>query len=1452
MLCWSLVLMVVALVAGQQVIVVDDLSDSGPTSLRAALLASNGHMGMTIVHVNVAGTIVLDTSLPNVTSSTHILGNGIAIDCTNLPGAADCLMFGFFAVSSRVQDLTIHQSPGNGVVSLALGFIASNVTVQSSGGSGIIVFGNESKIVSCTVQSNGGDGIQLLGDSSSAILCKVFNNDVDGVYCNAEDCFILDCFIGTDENSSPGLGNENDGINLGGTFGHVTDTVVANNGRDGVGIYGVGNLLTKNLIGVGADGSPVGNSEDGIFISGRAPFTFLVNNTISSNGRHGVLTLGSDTTFRHNRIGTDSTGMLGRGNQEIGVSMQGDEADFGPGNIVSDNSLGILIQGNNVTVHRSYFGIDASGEKALPNGFGVSEVSNVAFTTFGPGNVVSGHERGAGGSFSGSDGQIFESIFGLNAAGTQALPNLDGARVFGPRWSIRDSLFSGNIDSGLYIETSDVSVEGCKIGTDVEGLVALANQDGILVGPSSNLLVTHCLLSGNSEAGMALLNGGVTIRDSLIGTDVNGTGSLPNRFSGVFIDSSTDGATIGPNNTIGGTIPIGDLGGHGLIILGSDIRVLGNAIGLDITRTRAMPNAGHGIRVDSVATEVSISDNVIAASAVNGIEIEAKGVTVTGNLLGLASAEGSVLSNGGHGIAILAVANDTVVGPNNTISASGKSGISVSGANTLIYDNFIGAGAAFLDNFTAAAERGNSEAGITVTADASGDLLIGASYQAGRTIPSNVFLANAGPAISVAAEVNATVLHNRFQGNVRNLVIEELTATATLEPLRPKLLTEDTLTGTLVFPEPGTLLVEVFSFEVCSLGPENTGEGVSLGVVEVRSAEAGSQLVDVPLPQIPDGHDGLTTSVTYLPWQRTSAMFACTASGSQQEACDLCTCSGPVVDCSNLGLIFIPDAVPSDVEELRLDHNLLFDATSLTTLLDGNFSKLRMLDLSANELSGDILQPLSKITALESISLSGNQLERLLWNASDFPSLKTLNVSHMMLSELSMNSFASDTLQQVDLSFNELTRGAVDHAGFSNASQLVTLLFSNNLVTSLGDDMFNGASRLEQLDLASNQVSAISSQAFRGLDSIRAIDLGNQQDSEGNPLRIVPMTQFTGLPNLLAARWPTEECPAGFGLAFSDDVSQFVCLRCPEGSYKPASAELYAQCMNCAAGQSDEDSDPSTPCSVCAPGTHAPAGSAGSCASLQCAAGLFDEDLNPATPCVECDPGTHAAVGTSGVCPVCSQGESDHDFRSDTPCIVCGAGTYTAAKSVGDCSRFECPAGTADHDLNSSTPCIPCDVGSYTAPGSSGPCSDFLCQSGTEDHDKDPATPCTDVVASAARSSERKDVLIGALAGAWLGLLCLILLIVGFRKYSAHRQQKRLEKRFHVFIRYASWKIVGDSCCLAATESRLIVILHSGFACNCNRRQSPGTVTLRLLCDVSGINRTSRMVVTGKRPALVP
>ena len=314
----------------------------------------------------------------------------------------------------------------------------------------------------------------------------------------------------------------------------------------------------------------------------------------------------------------------GSGSDTAGVEIEQTAADTLIRGLVFNNfDTGVAInidRASNTRIAGNYFGTDATGMTAIPNGGAVDVFAApgvvIGGLTPADANLISGNKRS--GISIGNDGNGLQTIegnlIGLNAAGTAALPNGTGIQlqggftVVGGTTAAARNIISGN-GIGVLVSRDDLgsSVQGNYIGTDASGTTAIGNTVGISV----DLLQTNGtiggtiagagnLISGNGTGIKVLNSSGLAIQGNLIGTDFTSAHALGNTGAGISVE--TDSAFFqGIHDTrIGGSTPaagntIAYNGGPGiqLFIPGSDPTVLNdhNAIRLN----RIYNNGGLGI-----------------------------------------------------------------------------------------------------------------------------------------------------------------------------------------------------------------------------------------------------------------------------------------------------------------------------------------------------------------------------------------------------------------------------------------------------------------------------------------------------------------------------------------------------------------------------------------------------------------------------------------------------------------------------------------------------------------------------------------------------------------------------------------------------------------------------------------------------------------------------------------
>jgi hypothetical protein len=357
-----------------------------------------------------------------------------------------------------------------------------------------------------------------------------------------------------------------------------------------------GNIVEGNYLGFRADGTkPIGSGSSpatGVSVNPGSNnliggTTAQARNVISNCGRPVEVDSGVGNIIRGNYIGTNVAGTAALPNSDIfagygDLTIGGTTA--GAGNLISGNGSyqtiaiygAALIQGNLI-------GTTADGTQPLANGgIGIvlSQVSNklvtIGGTTPAARNVIAANSVGIvikGPEEAGSGELIQGNFIGTNAAGTGALPNLSHGIQLGMAVNVTiggtatgaGNLISGNGDDGINVGGAytfgRAIIQGNLIGTDVNGVVAIPNSNGIQLPNSDGTIIggtsvqARNVISGNRANGIRLTqsaNG--RIEGNYIGLNRFGTGALGNSANGVLVESyyrdTVGGTASGSSNTI--------------------------------------------------------------------------------------------------------------------------------------------------------------------------------------------------------------------------------------------------------------------------------------------------------------------------------------------------------------------------------------------------------------------------------------------------------------------------------------------------------------------------------------------------------------------------------------------------------------------------------------------------------------------------------------------------------------------------------------------------------------------------------------------------------------------------------------------------------------------------------------------------------------------------------------
>jgi hypothetical protein len=416
-------------------------NDSGPGSLRQAILDANANPGSDLISFNIPGagvhTISPAFSLPQITDP-------VSLDGTTQPGfagtpivelnGANVSSFGYgldlSGGSSTVQGLTINRFLGSGIYLSINGNnrIEGNLLGTDVTGTVKLMNGGGGVLVQSTLNEIGGTTTAARNIVSGGVLIAGGGTTGNQVQGN---------LIGTDITGTASLGNLGDGVNIGFMLNNVVGgtvagarNIISGNGGSGVRVnISSGNQIIANFIGTDVTGTTkLSNGLDGIGIF--SPSNIIggtssgAGNVIAGNWMNGIEISDSgniNNQVQGNFIGTDKTGSAKLGNSRSGVSVSFawntiiGGAVPGARNVISGNGwTGIMIVGGSIAtpatsvVQGNYIGTDVSGTGNLGNtlsgvvangasigGNSADTGNTIAFNggngvtvSFGPGNAI--------------------------------------------------------------------------------------------------------------------------------------------------------------------------------------------------------------------------------------------------------------------------------------------------------------------------------------------------------------------------------------------------------------------------------------------------------------------------------------------------------------------------------------------------------------------------------------------------------------------------------------------------------------------------------------------------------------------------------------------------------------------------------------------------------------------------------------------------------------------------------------------------------------------------------------------------------------------------------------------------------------------------------------------------------------------------------------------------------
>jgi hypothetical protein len=526
--------------------IVTNTNDSGPGSLRQAILDANANPGADSITfaIDASGsqqTIQPTSTLPTITGPVTI--DGWSQGGAGYTGPPLIELNGALA-GSHISGLTITGggSTVRGLVinGFLLGSFASGIRLQTGGGNWI--YGNYigTDFAGATRVANN-RGIWIDGSSANRIGTNADGvNDVaerNVISANVEQNIwiyqptatgnlIMGNYIGLNAAGTAAVGTNNQTVATTGILVQEASYTVIGTDGDGQGDALEGNVISGNIYNINLTGTSNLNESHHNRISGN-----LIGTNASGTASVGIQVEGVRVYVAYdNLIGTDGDGV----------------SDALEGNLISGHfDFGVMLQQTgalNTVVAGNKIGTDITGTASIPNGFGGSPRAGIVLGGYG--NRIGTNSDGLSDALernliSGNYQTTISAIYfnnlsnpsapptiiagnwiGVDATGLTALPNNYGiSGTSAVPVIIRDNVIAAHTYEGISTHSSNMLITGNRIGVLADGVTPLGNgQNGLFLSGNDNVIGG----TGPGEANIIAHNG--TVSAFYSGVRVGNTG----------------------------------------------------------------------------------------------------------------------------------------------------------------------------------------------------------------------------------------------------------------------------------------------------------------------------------------------------------------------------------------------------------------------------------------------------------------------------------------------------------------------------------------------------------------------------------------------------------------------------------------------------------------------------------------------------------------------------------------------------------------------------------------------------------------------------------------------------------------------------------------------------------------------------------------------------------------
>ena len=720
---------VLAAFVASETFVVNTLADSGPGSLREAIIAANTHKGADAIDFSVAGTISLKSALPTVTDSLQLDGSSapgyagkpvVTLDFQNNAG----LVVSVGADGSVIQSLSLVDSSGAGI-SLA----ASGVTVAGN------YIGLRADGV--TSEGNRGDGVAILAGSHDNLIGN--DDPVKSIRYFTPAGISLQPVKGLQGlrgGNRPGeylisgtTGNNGDGLLF---VGPITATggksyPVRVPGALSTSVYGPDNLGGNRVRLVGSYINSGSDTRHGFLFEGTT--ADLTNGT----GTYTTIDVaGATFTYVHSTMGGlavgNAEGPTVGDPQGTGQAFLYDVAtkqfigDIRFPDSVSSTAYGIWHNGGtSYTICGGFSKLSIDPNQPLGQGFLVDydsstgQFSHWKALNYPKGFDVVTHFEGISSTEAG--------VYTLAASSVHTGSALPGSFVTVRRNA--DGSFSDGVWVDLAYPGSAATITTSVSGSALTGF-GLGGSSGVQVFQAtvdSGFQLSN-VISGNRGAGISITGIGATnnhVSMNFIGTDVTGTLRRGNGGNGVVITAGATGNLIGGEATGGndptkgvfvrppqGNLISGNYANGVLISDGAEFnQVSGNYVGTTVSGLAPLGNALDGVAIVGADNNSLLGTtlnqnpfvfyNVLSGNGGNGLRItDSNNTTVYANFMGLGRNNKTPVPNGGDGLLVSGNSQGVTLGGviplGNVISGNKGNGIEIrdTASGLLSWNSFVG------------------------------------------------------------------------------------------------------------------------------------------------------------------------------------------------------------------------------------------------------------------------------------------------------------------------------------------------------------------------------------------------------------------------------------------------------------------------------------------------------------------------------------------------------------------------------------------------------------------------------------------------------------------------------------------------------------------------------------------------------------------------------------------